>query len=320
MTGGTGFVGRNLAPRVAVAALHAERRVLLRSKSASAPEGWDAEYGELADETRIAEIMSEMKPDLVIHMAAQASVGQSHNASEATWAVNFDGSFAIAKAVARHSPDATFFFTSSAEVYGLSLCDGPVDEEAPLRPQNCYARSKVATELMLTDVLPKTSRLVIARPFNHLGAGQDERFVMASLAAQICRIEAGLQEPVILVGNMDAARDFLDVKDVCDAYIHLLELAPRLQKHSVFNISTGQAHKVRELLEMLVEASSARFSVEVHPQRLRPNDIPSAIGLNAKIVDATGWRPNRPLSETLSDLLAGERLRLQQSGTVSSSV
>lgn len=310
MTGGTGFVGRYLAPRLAAAAPHAERVALLRDRSDAPPEGWRAVSGEIVDEARIARLVAELNPDLVFHMAAQASVGQSHDASEATWEVNFDGSFALAKAVAHSCPGATFFFTSSAEVYGLSLSEGPVSETSPLRPQNCYARSKAATELMLTDVIPKTSRLVIARPFNHLGAGQDERFVMASLAAQICRIEAGLQEPVVRVGNMDAARDFLDVKDVCDAYIHLLELAPRLYSHDIFNISTGEGRRVRELLDLLVASSTARFTIEIDPQRLRPNDIPSAVGLNAKIVAATSWRPRRTLVETMADLLAGARERL----------
>lgn len=311
MTGGTGFVGRYLAPRIAAAAPDAERVVLQRAASDITPAGWRSIPGEIVDENRILAIVAEFQPDLVVHMAAQASVGQSHSASEATWAVNFDGSFALAKAVARHAPAAAFLFTSSAEVYGLSLCDGPVSESAPLRPQNCYARSKAATEYMLTDVLPKTGRLVIARPFNHLGAGQDERFVMASLAAQIARIEAGLQEPVVRVGNMEAARDFLDVQDVCDAYIHLLEFASKAQHHEVFNISTGEARKVKDLLELLISASKAEFSVEVDPDRLRPNDIPAAVGLNTRIVQATAWRPGRAMADTVRDLLNGARVRLK---------
>lgn len=310
MTGGTGFVGRYLAPRVAAAASSADLRIVMHSGSNNPPLGWTPIVGEIIDQARVAAIIAEFRPDLVIHMAAQASVGQSHNASEATWAVNFDGSFSLAKAVAAHVPEAAFLFTSSAEVYGLSLCGGPVAETAPLIPQNCYARSKAATEFMLTDVLPKTSRLIVARPFNHLGAGQDERFVMASLAAQILRIETGLQEPVVRVGNTDAARDFLDVEDVCDAYVHLLELAPRLEQHEVFNISTGQARMVRELLDILVQASTATFRIEVDPLRLRPNDIPVAVGLNGKICSSTTWRPKRELLDTVRNLLDGARARI----------
>lgn len=323
MTGGTGFVGRYLAPRLDVAAPHAERAVVLRSPQDTPPAGWQAIYGDIVDPVRTIEIIADFQPDLVIHMAAQASVGESHSASENTWAVNFGGSFALAKGIALHAPQAVMLFTSSAEVYGASLGEGPVDEQAPLRPQNCYARSKAATEFMLSDVFPKTGRLVIARPFNHLGAGQDERFVMASLAAQIVRIEAGIQAPIVRVGNMDAARDFLDVKDVCDAYIHLLAQAPAMQKHEVFNISTGQARKVQELFALLIAASKARFAVEVDPARLRPNDIPVALGLNLKIVELTGWQPRRPLSDTVRELLEGAREKLkfeqQEVGKLSSS-
>lgn len=312
MTGGTGFVGRYLAPRVVAAAPSADLRILMHSRSNAPPLGWTPIVGEVVDQVRMAAIVAEFRPDLVIHMAAQASVGQSHDASEATWAVNFDGSFSLAKAVAAYAPEAAILFTSSAEVYGLSLCSGPVAETAPLIPQNCYARSKAATEFMLTDVLPKTSRMIVARPFNHLGAGQDERFVMASLAAQIARIEAGLQEPVVRVGNTDAARDFLDVEDVCDAYVHLLELAPRLDQHAVFNISTGQARMVRELLDILVRASTATFRIEVDPLRLRPNDIPVAVGLNAKICSSTIWRPKRELLDTVRKLLDGARVKIDE--------
>jgi len=321
MTGGTGFVGRYLAPRLEAAAPEAERAVLLRSPSDIPPTGWQTIYGDIVDPVRTAEVIAGFRPDLIVHMAAQASVGQSHDTSENTWAVNFGGSFSLAKAVAAHAPKAVLLFTSSAEVYGLSLGEGPVDEQAPLRPQNCYARSKAATEFMLTDVYPKTGQVIIARPFNHLGAGQDERFVMASLAAQIARIEAGLQEPVVRVGNTDAARDFVDVNDVCDAYIHLLAHAPAIRKRDVFNISTGQARKVQELFTLLIGASKARFAVEVDPARLRPNDIPVALGVNRKIVELTGWTPGRLLSETVQELLDGarEKLRSNQQGVGKSS-
>lgn len=262
---------------------------------------------EVFDRASVQELIADFQPDLVVHMAAQASVGQSHDASEMTWKINFGGSFELARALAAHAPNATVLFTSSAEVYGLSFNSGAVTETAPLLPLNCYARSKMAAEMMLSDVLPCNQKLIVTRAFNHIGSGQDERFVMASLAAQIIRIEQGQQQPILRVGNIDVSRDFLDVRDVCRAYIQILSISDRLEKRSVFNICSGRSTAIRDALAHLSDSSDAQFTVEVDQSRLRPNDIPSAIGLNDALVAATGWRPEWSLKDSLRALMDGAR-------------
>ncbi len=289
------------------AAPEADRLIITRTAANSLCHSWKPVQADISDEERMKALFQSFQPDLVIHMAAQSSVSQSHNAAEETWNTNFGGTYVLAKAVADFSPNCVFLFTSSAEVYGLSLRNGPVDETAPLQPMNCYARSKVAAEQMLLDILPKTCRFVIARAFNHLGPGQSERFVMASFTGQISRIEAGLQPPCLTVGNIDVARDFLDVRDVCEAYIEMLKVAPTLKVPTVFNVSTGHTQTIREALDILKLHSQKDFKVEVDVARLRPNDIPSASGLNKKLCNETAWKPHRQLAQTLHDMLDDAR-------------
>lgn len=297
LTGGNGFVGSHLAPLLAGIG---ERRMLVRPGSA-APEGWHAEEAEITDEAAVARIVRDVGPDLVVHLAAQASVGAGM--AEATWRVNFGGSLALAAACARHAPEATFLFVSSGETYGASFKEGPATEGTPLRPQNAYARSKAAAEAMLGDALAPTNRLIVARAFNHTGRGQDERFVLPSFAGQIARIEAGRQAPEMRVGNLEAARDFLDVRDVCEAYLALLATSSDLPMRSVFNVCSGVPRRIADLLEALRAMSRTAFDIRLDEARLRPSDVPVAIGVNDRLCEATGWAPMRPIEQTLRDLL-----------------
>ncbi len=214
------------------------------------------------------------------------------------------------RACARAAPAATLFFVSSSEVYGRSFLAGPVGEDAPLQPMNVYARSKAAAEQVLADVLPAAARLIVARSFNHTGPGQDERFVLPSFAAQIARIEAHRQPAEIRVGDLDAARDFLDVRDVCRAYVALIEAAPALPARSVFNVASGSSRSIRSLLEILASQSSARFAVVVDDTRLRSVEIPNAVGRNDRLRAAVDWTPIHPIDETLAALLQRARERV----------
>ena len=221
LTGGTGFVGAHLAPALVAAFPHADRLLLRLPGETAAREGWRTAEGHVTDAAAMTRLVADFKPDLVLHLAAQSSAGASLKAAEETWRVNFDGTLELASALAHHAPGATFFFVSSSETYGENFRSGPADETTPLAPANAYARSKAAAESMLPDVLPQ-ARLVIARPFNHTGPGQDVRFVLPSLAQQIADVEAGRRPPHLELGNLEASRDFLDVRDVCAAYIAML--------------------------------------------------------------------------------------------------
>ena len=266
---------------------------------------------DLTDAAAVDAFVARERPDAIVHLAGQASVGAAQaEAAAGTWAVNLGGTLNLALAVARHVPEATVLFASSSEVYGRSFGSAPIDEDATPEPANAYARSKLMAEQVLTQVLPATARLVVARPFNHTGAGQREDFVMPSFAGQIARIEAGRQAPVLQVGNLDARRDFLDVRDVVAAYIALLASSSRLPARFTCNIATGSARPMREMLETLRRLSRVPFSVEVDPARLRPSDIPFAAGCPDRLRDATGWTATFPLEATLSAVLDDARRRV----------
>jgi GDP-4-dehydro-6-deoxy-D-mannose reductase len=302
-TGATGFVGHYLAPAVLGAYPDSARQILRRKSDGVSRQGWESANVDLLDAKAVDAAIADFKPDLVLHLAAQASVEASADAAEATWRLNFGGALSLAAACSRHAPEATFFYVSSSEVYGESFRHGRAREETPLKPMSVYARSKAAAESMLADVLRPRARLIVVRPFNHTGPHQDRRFVLPSFAAQIAGIEAGRQPPRLEVGNLDAARDFLDVRDVCAAYLGLLRHAPALAPRSEFNVASGEAFALRDLLDMLRGLSRRAFDVAIDPARLRPSDIPVAIGESAKLFAPIAWRPAIPISDTLGALL-----------------
>ena len=318
LTGGAGFVGTRLAPRLAGAFPNAERVLLVRCDDGDnqATPGWRTEVGDVVDRETMAELVASLRPDLIVHLAAQASVGSSASHAAVTWEVNFGGVYALARACARAKLPTTLLFASSGEVYGRSFLAGPVDEDAPLQPVNAYARSKAAAEGALHDLMPQEARIIVARAFNHTGAGQDARFVIPSFAKQIAAIEQGLQAPTIQVGNLDAARDFLDVGDVCDAYLRLIAQADVLPHRATFNIASGRAYRVGDLLARLQRLASCDFAVEIDPLRLRPIDIPRAVGVNDRLRAAIGWMPTTPIARTLEDVLNGARWTLRASNAV----
>lgn len=309
LTGGAGFVGARLAPRLSAAFPLAERVLLCRPGSVPtlAPAGWRLEIGDVVDQDAMAALIGRLRPDLVIHLAAQSSVGSSATDALETWDVNFGGTRALVRACACLDVATTFLFASSAEVYGRGFRDGPVREDTPLQPGNAYARSKAAAEGILLDIASKDTRVVVARAFNHTGAGQDARFVLPSFAAQIAAIESGRQRPVVKVGNLDAERDFLDVADVCDAYMRLIGKAGDLPPYSIFNISSGSAQRIGALLGLMKERAHRDFSIEVDPARLRRADIPRAVGANDRLREAVQWEPVTPIEETLSAVLHAAR-------------
>lgn len=303
LTGGTGFVGATLAPALAAAYPDAERLLLRRPADSAARFGWASAEAEITDAAALDALVARFRPDLVLHLAAQASVGAGLAAAEATWRVNFGGTLELAVACARHAPDSTFFFVSSSEVYGWSFRDGPAPEGAALRPMNAYAHAKAAAEAMLPDVLPPQTKLIIARPFNHTGPGQDQRFVLPSIAAQIAAIETGRKPPKLDVGNLAAERDFLDVRDVCAAYLALLAAAPGLQRGEAFNIASGRSYRIGDLVDMFRSLATVPFETAVDPARMRPLDIPRAVGQSAKLHAATGWRPTVAIPQIMGSLL-----------------
>jgi GDP-4-dehydro-6-deoxy-D-mannose reductase len=310
LTGGSGFVGGRLGPMVAAAWPQARRVNLTRPGETGGLAGWENIAAPLMDRTAMSNLVAELRPDLVIHLAAQASVGAALNGGVETWRVNFGGTLELASACAAQAPGATFLFVSSAEVYGRSFLNGPASETTPLSPSNPYARSKAAAEAMLPDILRDDQRLIIVRPFNHTGAGQDERFVLPSFAAQIARIEAGEMPPRLEVGNLDAEREFLDVDDVCRAYMSLLRAAPGLPWRDTFNVSGNRAFVIGELLQRLRALSKAKFEIVVDAARMRPAEIARVVGNSDHLRATTGWSSQTDIDALLKSLLESKRCAL----------
>ena len=188
--------------------------------------------------------------------------------------------------------------------------NGPASETTSLSPRSVYARSKAAAEAIFEDVLPPKSRLVTVRPLNHTGAGQDERFVLPSFAAQIARIEAGLVPPKLQVGNLGIERDFLDVRDVIDAYLLILAGAEALPRRAVLNVASGQPRRIGDLLDVMVSASTRTFDVEIDPARLRPTEIPRIVGDASAVRRHFGWIPKYSVDELVVELLTYWRGRV----------
>lgn len=316
ITGVGGFVGRH--------ALSALRRELpLGSRVAgigrhlpeTAPDGVELAPIDLLDAPVLSAFVAEFAPTHILHLAALSSVRQAGDAPGETWRVNLVGLLNLAEAVARGAPDATFLFASSGEVYGRSFLSGvALDETAHPEPGNAYARTKLAGEGLLADVLPASARLVVLRPFNHIGAGQDERFVIASFSAQIARIEAGRAPPVLEVGDLSARRDFLDVADIVAAYVTLIHGTHDLPSRCVFNVASGVARPISELLDGLRAEARVPFEIRVAADRLRPSEIPTASGDATALARAIGWAPRIGLRDCLVSILDHARNTLTADG------
>ena len=307
LTGATGFVGSRL--RGAIATRWPQATIVALSAGEPSP---GVAIVDLLDRADLDAAVAAARPDVVIHLAAQASVARGGAESAATWAVNLGGSLNLANAVAGHAPNAIVLFASSSEVYGASFLGGRVDEASPLLPMNAYAKSKALAERTFAEVLAPGTRLIVARPFNHTGPGQAPTFVLPSFAQQVARIEAGRQPPRLEVGNLDVAREFLDVRDVVDAYIKLIEAAPRLPPRFTCNIASGDARPLRQRVETLRGLARVAFDIVVDPARLRPIDLPVAAGEAALLRATTGWAPRFDMDTTLADLLAAARADVQR--------
>jgi len=303
VTGGSGFVGRYMLDALARDYPSARRVALARAGEAAPGSGWSPAAFDLLNPAEVDAAIRETRPDLVVHLAAQSSAARSFVAAEETWRVNFIGSFNLASALARHAAETVLVFASTADVYGASLSEGAAHEDMAPRPLNAYARSKAAAETMLADVLPQSARLVVARPFSHIGPGQDKRFALASFAAQIVEIESGRAEPRLSVGDLSVQRDFLDVRDVVDAYSRLIAVAPGLPSRNVFDVASGTTRSLASIVEKMRALARREFDIAVDPARMRPADIPIARCAAARLRETTGWSPRRTIEETLVDLL-----------------
>ena len=258
---------------------------------------------DLRDSSTVTSLLEETDPDIIFHLAAQSSVPTSFSDPWETLENNLRSQLNLLEAVRKSGRDVTFLVIGSNEEYGPPRPEElPQTEQSPLRPSNPYAVSKVGQDFMgLQYHLTYDVPVVRVRPFNHTGPGQSTRFVAPAFASQIARIEAGLQEPVMKVGNLSSSRDFTDVRDIVRAY-HLA--VTEGEPGEVYNLASEEPHSIQTLLETLLAFSDVDIQVQKDPERYRPADVPVVYGSAGKFRTRTGWEPRIPFEETLRDTLA----------------
>lgn len=259
---------------------------------------------DLTDRDAVFQAVANAAPTAVIHLAAISAPRDAVLDPRRAWEVNLFGTMNLAEAVLAHAPTARFVHVSSSEVYGGSFgrVAKPLDEGAALEPLNTYALTKSAADLLVGKLVHDGLDAVRLRPFNHTGPGQSNVFVVASLASQIARIEAGIAPPVLYIGNTDVSRDILDVRDVVKAYASAA-LADDLGGADVFNIASGRSCKIGEIADRLRKMAIVDIRIEVDPNRVRANDVKTTLGDGGKIRKVLGWEPSIPIEQTLKDVL-----------------
>ncbi|MGQ9677675.1 MAG: GDP-mannose 4,6-dehydratase [bacterium] len=257
---------------------------------------------DLRDTGSVYRLIAELKPDRVYHLAAQSYVPMSWTAPQETFVTNIIGQLNIFEAVRASGCQCRIQIAGSSEEYGLVLPgETPIKETNPLRPLSPYAVSKVAQDLMGYQFHQSYKMFIIrTRGFNHTGPRRGIVFVTSNFARQIAEIEKGKREPVLYVGNLDAVRDFTDVRDTVRAYHLILENGV---PGEVYNVATGQGYKIGEVVKILQGLSTTKFEIKQDPKRLRPSDVELLIGDPTKLKTATGWEPQIPFQQTLKDLL-----------------
>ncbi len=314
ITGITGFAGSHLAdyilenhPDVKVFGLirwrsrmenilHIRDRILLIE-------------ADLKDMVSLKKCLAGVQPDRIFHLAAQSFVPTSWTCPAETFAINALGQINLFEAVLSLGISPKILIAGSSEEYGLVNADEvPMKETNPLRPLSPYAVSKVAQDLLGWQYYKSYGiKVVRTRGFNHTGPRRGEVFICSNFAKQIVEIEKKKREPIIYVGNMEAKRDFTDVRDIVRAYWLCLEKGI---EGEVYNIGTGKTYSIKEVLDMLLSLANVEVKIEVDPLRLRPSDVPVLLSDSSKFRELTGWAPKISFTQSLRDLLEYWRERV----------
>jgi GDP-4-dehydro-6-deoxy-D-mannose reductase len=296
VTGARGFVGGHLVP-----ALGRASHEVVGWGGARAQGGVD-----VTDPDAVRRGVEAARPDAVIHLAGITHLPKVLADPAAAHAVNVTGTRTLLEAARLEAPGARVLVVSSGAVYGSPPPEAmPLSEDAPLLAEHPYGLQKIAAERLAEGYRRDHAlRVVIARPFNHLGAGQGARFAASWFAIQIARAEAGLAEPMLRVGNLEPRRDLLDVEDVVSAYGDLIDPST---PDGTYNIASGVSTRIGWILDWFVARAHVRVAVVSDQSLLRPMDAPDLRGSHTKITAATGWIPRIPIERTLASVLEDAR-------------
>ena len=313
ITGVTGFSGGYLArflsslPRVEVHGISRHRpspklQATFFKKIHSYP-------CDILEASQVSRLIKRLKPQRIFHLAAQSSVPLSWQDPAKTLSVNILGQLNLFEAVRKHSPRSRIHISGSSEEYGLVLkSEVPVLESQPKRPLTPYGVSKATQDLLAYQYHASYGLdIVRTRAFSYTGPGQPEGFVTSNFAKQVAAIEAGLQKPKMLVGNLESIRDFTDVRDMVRAYWLALEHG---KAGEVYNVASGRGIRIRTVLNMFLKNSSVKIRIQYDPGRGRPSDVPILMGNSSKFRKLTGWKNEIPFERTVQDLLDDWRHRL----------
>jgi len=299
VTGANGFVGRYLSD-----ALRAAGHDVFEAAGPDSPDSQG--LLDLCDFASVRAVVKDAAPDVVFHLAAQTFVPDAIRSPQATYEANIIGTARLLEALRElrdmNKKNPRIMLASSAEVYGHHApADFPLKETAAVHPANPYAASKVAAEaIALAEAQTYELDVIVTRAFNHIGPGQSDRFVVASFAAQLAAVVNG-NAPFLSAGNLSAQRDFLDVRDVVAAYITLMKGG---KQGEIYNVSSGTAIAISEVLRRLITVAHAAVEVREDPDRMRPSDVPYFYGDSSKVRAATGWQPLISLDASLRDIYA----------------
>lgn len=301
ITGGRGFVGRHLVTELRRGKKDA-RLIVWDTTVSELPPGVRGVAIDITEPATYRESLRAAQPQWIVHLAAATAVGASWQNPGQTQRLNVDATRLLLETAAAASPATRVLAVSSADIYGpdVATSSEPLTELplAAARPVSPYGASKLQMEKLIEADF--NDRVLRVRPFPHIGPGQRPGFVVADFASQIAAAEAAQPALVVHVGNLEAVRDFTDVRDVVRAYRLLIE---RGKVGEVYHVASGRGVKIKNLLEQLLSLSTKKITVEQDPSRLRPSDTPYVVGDASKLHQATGWQPMISLEQTLHDVL-----------------
>ena len=313
ITGAGGFVGRHLSAHIGSVLPRARLSGTTLLSGENVHQSVNDVYRiDLKDYAKVRQMLAKCCPDAIYHLAAQAFVPRSFEEPWETLENNIRAQLNLIRACLELEIRPRILIVSSAEIYGASEPKQlPLNEDTAIRPTNPYSVSKVAQDMLgLQYYLSHSLPIMRARPFNHIGPGQNKRFVAPAFARQIASIEEGQAEAVIYVGNLESKRDFTDVRDIVRAYHMIVEKG---QPGEAYNIASGVARSIRHLLDTLLGLTETKIEVRVDPARLRPVDVPEIRGDSSKLRRHTGWQPKLTFEQTLHDVLVDWRQRINTS-------